>query len=143
MSRIPPLSRALVAAALLGALALFIALGAAQANHHEEAGQPTLVKIHADWCGTCVKLNPTWAELEAQWGGAVQFVVLDVTSEETRAAAKEQAARLGLAEVYADHGKKSGTVAIIDGKTLRVLRVLVGETDASRYRGILEYALGS
>lgn len=129
-----------LAVALALSVTSILAAGVAAAD--APATRPMVVKIHADWCGTCAKLNSTWAELEAQWGGSVQFVVLDVTSEETRAAAKEQAARLGLAEVYADHGKKSGTVAIVDGKTRRVLRVLVGETDASRYRSILEYALG-
>ncbi len=48
----------------LAAVAL-LALGAsaARADHHEEVAKPMVVKIHADWCGTCTKLNTTWEAL--------------------------------------------------------------------------------
>ncbi len=45
---------------IAGALA---AIGAAPAA---DAAKPWVVKIHADWCPTCVRLMPTWERIEAE-----------------------------------------------------------------------------
>lgn len=136
MSSIPALSRALVAAALLAALALFVALGAAQADHHDEAasaGQPMLVKIHADWCGTCTRLNPTWEALQKRHGKEVDFVIFDVTDDATRAECERVAKERGLEALLETHGSRTGTIAVLGAGGGEPVAVIKGETDVDAY----------
>ncbi|MDQ3649040.1 MAG: thioredoxin domain-containing protein [Acidobacteriota bacterium] len=82
--------------------------------------KPTVVLLHADWCGACKKLKPTIAELKQQYGERLNFVELDVTNEETTAQAAKTAQKLGIGNFFETNKKKSSLVAVV-GKNGKVL----------------------
>ena len=41
-------------------------------------GRPLLACFHAEWCGDCHYLKPSFPELEAQFRGRVEFVQVDI-----------------------------------------------------------------
>ena len=63
--------------ALLGLAAVGALLLAGATVQAEESGKPMIVKIHADWCGTCTRLEATFKELEQQIGSDARIVVLE------------------------------------------------------------------
>jgi len=105
-----------------------------------DASRPFVVKVHADWCGTCLRLAPTWEALQAQLGDGARLVVLDVTDRARLAAARAQAERLGLSTFFEAHKSKTGTVAVLRGDDRAPVEVLKGVTDAARYRDAVEAA---
>lgn len=117
-------------------LLLALAVAAPSGAESDPSG-PLVVKIHADWCGTCVKLNSTWEELQAGYGDSARFVVLDVTDRDASLAASVEADRLGISEFFDAHKAKTGTIAILDAQTGEVYEVFKGEFDPKAYEGPL------
>ena len=76
--------------------------------------KPTVVIIRADWCPACHKVEPILEELKAQYGGRLNFVVLNVTNDETSKEAAMTANQQGLAKFFEANKKKTSTVAIFD-----------------------------
>lgn len=105
------------AATILAILAL---AAAAAMPASAKVTKPTVVIIKAEWCGACQKLEPTMMELMKQYGDRLDFVVLDVSNDETLAAAAKTARRLGLSEFLRDNQKKTSTVAVF-GKGNKLL----------------------
>ncbi len=124
---------ALTCVLIVGALA---AMGAEPAA---DAAKPWVVKIHADWCPTCVRLMPTWERIEAE---RARLVVFDVTDERTSLAAARQAEKLGLTEFFGAFGKRTGTIAVLDPDSARPVKVLKGETDLRAYEQAITAAGG-
>ncbi len=126
-------------------VAIGFAVGPAGADHHEKStmahGKPMIVKIHADWCGTCTRLEATFDELEKQIGADARIVVLDVTDKAAVARSAAEADRLGIREFFVSYKSKTGSVGVIDacGNTVSVMR---GELDASKYVAALSKAKG-
>ncbi len=44
-------------------------------------GKPSLVEFYADWCGSCQAMVPTMADMEEQYSGDVNFVMLNVDND--------------------------------------------------------------
>ena len=123
--------RSTVPAALLcGALMLF---SAPSAGAGEQSDNPQVVKIHADWCGTCTKLNPTWDALREKYGDSVDFVVLDVTDRKAKAASEATAQQRGLEQVFKTYGGRTGTILVVGPAGGEPVAVLAGETDVAAY----------
>jgi thiol-disulfide isomerase/thioredoxin len=76
----------------------------------------TVAIIRADWCSACQKLEPTLSELKEQYKGRINFVVLDVTTDESTRAAAATARKHGLAKFFAANKKKTSTVVVLDSK---------------------------
>ena len=104
---------------------------------------PLVVKIHADWCGTCTKLESTWKQLQARYGESAEFVVLDVTDRDATLVAGVNADRLGIREFFDANKGKTGTIAILDPKTGEAYAVLKGELDPAAYEDPLAEAMGA
>jgi len=120
--------------AALGLLiALVIGVGTLAPMATAEALAPVIVKVHAAWCGTCTRLNPTWDALEQKYGDRAQLVVLDVTDRETMREASATAQRLGFAAFFAEYKARTGVIAILDPKTARPLQIFKGETRLEPY----------
>lgn len=81
-----------------------------------QMSKPSVVIIRADWCTACQKLEPTMMELMKEYDGKLNFVVLDVTNDETTAAAKAKAESLGLGAFFEANKKMTSTVAVFKGK---------------------------
>jgi len=107
--------------ALITFIAPFTATVEAQ-NMKQSRGtaKPTVILLHADWCGACKKLEPTFAELKQQYGERLNFVELNVTNEETTAQAAVQARKLGIGKFFEANKKKSSLVAVV-GKNGKII----------------------
>ncbi len=121
----------------LAALATLVLAGApAQAG---DAGKPKIVKIHADWCGTCTRLNTTFEALQEQLGSEADIVVLDVTDRDAVEASRAKAEELGIVAFFDEYKGRTGTVGVFDasGSTIVVMK---GEMDAQKYVEALKKA---
>ena len=87
------------------AIALFLAGGSqvvsAQCEDSDDHAKILAVKFHADYCGSCKALTPSIKELETKLDGeAVEFVVFDFTSDESKKKSEELAEELGVEDLY-------------------------------------------
>lgn len=116
-------------------LAALVLAGSAGADHHEEAATavPLVVKIHADWCGTCVKLNSTMAQLGEELGAKAQIVVLDVTDKDALAKSAAEAKALGISSFFDAYKSKTGTVGVLRPGDPEPVAVYKGETAIEPY----------
>ncbi len=134
-----------LAVGLAALVAICFAVGPAGAGDPEKSmlanDKPMIVKIHADWCGTCTRLEATFDELEKQIGSEARIVVLDVTDKAAVVRSAAEADRLGIREFFDSYKSKTGSVGVIDacGNTVSVMR---GELDASKYVAALSKAKG-
>ena len=116
----------------------------APANTDGDASQLYVIKIHADWCGTCKILEPKLAEVEKELSQEpVRFIILDVTDETNTEQSQDIAAELGIKEVFFRDNKsiqKAGTVAIFDPETKEIIAKLTKNDDiAEMIRKINSY----
>ena len=126
---------------LMVALAAAFTLGvAASSGRAASDAKPVVVKVHADWCGTCTRLNPTWKQLESEFDGRADLVVLDVTNKDTIAASRATAEKMGLMPFFEEYKSQTGTIGVLDAKR-EPIAVLKGETDISKYEQALNEAL--
>ncbi len=126
-------------------LALGAASGAALAGSVSAAEDPTapfVVKIHADWCGTCTRLTPMLDALESSVGDGARFVVLDVTDKQALARSQAEAERLGIVAFFDRYKSNTGTVGILHGTSREPVSVLKGELDVAVYEEALVAARG-
>ena len=75
----------------------------------------TVAIIRADWCSACQKLEPTMMGLMKDYMGKINFVMLDVTNDETTAAAAAKAKSLGLSKFFEANKKTTSTVGVFKG----------------------------
>lgn len=97
-------------------IALALALAAPAAAGAGDAERPFLVKMHADWCGTCTALEPTWAALESAHGAKLRMVTFDVTDRARLTASRAEAEKLGLLSFFEGHRGRTGLIALLDAK---------------------------
>ena len=138
-SRLRSLGTGLVVTAALAAWAAVSTAGDGISTA-DDASKPFLVKIHADWCGTCTRMNPTFEVLEKKVGEEARIVVLDVTDKETVAASTAEADRLGLRTFFDQYQSKTGTVGVLRGDTRETVEIMKGVTDEARYEAALNRA---
>ena len=95
-------------------------------------GKPTVVKIHANWCGTCQRIEGTWDQLKETYGDSANFVVFDVTDKQSVEKSQAEAKKLGLTGVFDEYKSRTGTIAVVgpDGETVSVFK---GVSDPTRY----------
>jgi thiol-disulfide isomerase/thioredoxin len=81
-----------------------------------DKSKPTVVIIRADWCEACQKLEPTFNELKEQYKDRLNFVVLDVTTDEKAAESAKTARELGISKFFAANKKNTSTVVVFGEK---------------------------
>lgn len=103
-------------------------------------GRPALyvVKVHADWCGSCKALAPVLEEVrESLADEPVLFLELDVTDEARTAQARLLTAALGI-EDHLKANNKTGLVLLIDPGDNALLETLTRKNSADEMVGKIE-----
>ncbi len=78
--------------------------------------KPTVAIIRADWCSACKQVEPIMQDLMQNYSGKFNFVVLDVTNDETTAKAMATAKSLGLSRFFEANKKSTSTVGVFKNK---------------------------
>ena len=131
MGPLPRYLRSLILVALLGLAGTWAASSLAdEALAHSK---PLVVKVHADWCSTCRLLEPTWARIRKELGERARVVDLDVSNRAAVERSRAQANRLGIEAFFQKYSRRTGTIAVLDGRTLELVSVFRGERDFSKY----------
>ncbi|MDP0500215.1 MAG: thioredoxin domain-containing protein [Verrucomicrobiota bacterium JB022] len=82
------------------------------------------VKIHADWCVVCKRLEPAFEAAQSELKEAdVAFLKFDLTSDATQAASQEKARELGLEALFAQR-LPTGIVVVYDPETQEIRQIL-------------------
>lgn len=102
--------------------------------------KPVVAVIYADWCPLCQKLKPILARINERYQGEIHFVLLDVTSEATTAASRQEARKFGLESFFDKYHDKTSTVAIQDGAGREVFRA-VHDYEFQHYAAVLDQQL--
>ncbi|MGH9907958.1 MAG: thioredoxin domain-containing protein [Pyrinomonadaceae bacterium] len=110
--------------ALMAFMALNVAAQDSMMKDDKMAGEkmmidhskPTVAIIRADWCTACQKIEPTMNELMTQYKDRLNFVILDVTTDEKTAEAAKTARALGIGKLFEANKKKTSTVIVLGEK---------------------------
>ena len=106
------------------------------------ADRPFVIKLHAQWCPTCMVTKDVWARVHQTYAGRAHLVVFDFTNDETTAAAEVEARRLGLEPVFHEYSGATGFVVVFDGRK-REVTAEVGGRDFEAYRAAIDAVLAS
>jgi thiol-disulfide isomerase/thioredoxin len=106
-----------------------------------ESGKPYVVKVHARWCPVCMLTKSAWSEIEKAYSASVNLVVFDVTNGAMTEASRSEARRIGLDAFFEEHAGWTGAIAVLDGRTKKVITVLEGHRSVAEYRTAIDAAL--
>jgi thiol-disulfide isomerase/thioredoxin len=105
------------------------------------AGAPWVVKLHAQWCPVCMMTKDMWSRIESDYAQRVRLAVFDFTDDETTAASRAEAERLGLGPFLDEAGIATGTIVVLDGRTKEILAWINGSRDFDEYRQAIDAAI--
>ena len=111
----------------------------------EGEGDPALyvVKVHADWCGSCTALVPILEEVQAGVADqAVLFVELDVTDSTLTSQARLLAAALDVEEHFKANNQ-TGLVLLINAQDHTLLETVTKQNSAAEIVGKIETHLAA
>ena len=136
----------ILAGAAFVALALSIVVGpTATAKDAPElcSAKPLVVKIHADWCGSCKALESVWQRIETDLGDRATAVTLDVSDRVAYAESLAAAERLGISGFFQEYRSRTGTIAVLECNSREPVAIMNGERDLEKYRAAIARASGA
>ena len=126
------------------AIALVLSLGFGHASADElpavAKGVPLVVNVHADWCGTCRRLEPVLLQLRQRVGETARFATFDISDEDAVERSVIAARALGLEDFFKVARDRTGIVAVFSGQLGAPFAVLKGESDVAVYEAAIEQA---
>lgn len=105
----------------------------------KENMKPIVAVISADWCPYCKNVEPVMMKLMKDYGEKFNFVVFDVTSDETSKASMMKAEKLGLSDFFKENKRKTSAVAVLKDK--KVVYKTFNNTKREDYEMAFEKAL--
>ena len=123
------------------ALSFFFVTGAWSADGSVDCtGGPIVVKIHADWCGSCKASKATWERVEKELAARATVIEFDVSDRASYAESLSNAERMGVEDFFQEYRSQTGTVAVLACETRKPVVILQGERDFDKYRLAVEKA---
>lgn len=107
----------------------------------ELQGKPVVVNIHASWCPSCQRVEPTLSQLKQQYSGKANFVQFDVSDRGSSQASLSRANQLGLGKFYQTNKSQTSLVAIVNPKTGTVMQEFRGNSNLKDYQTALNRAI--
>ena len=110
----------ITSAALLLSLILISTVAARNMLDTKTAEMPQLIALryHADWCGACTKLAPTFDALKERFEEkSILFLTFDFTEPSDRKQSEYLAGVLGLGDMWRNNPNITGRILIIDRKS--------------------------
>lgn len=110
------------------------------ANSHAQfySAKPLFVEISTEWCGACKILKPTIEDLKREYGGLVNFVTLDATSDETLTDANRIAASLGISDFFNNNKNAFPRIGVFCSNSFSPDHNLLGARGKQEYKTILD-----
>jgi len=136
-------SRAFIRGGWLASLALLFLAGSgawASDDSTDCQGGPLLVKIHADWCGSCKASKATWARVEKELAPRAIVIEFDVSDRVAYEQSLSQAQALGVEEFFREYRSQTGTVAVLACDSKEPITILQAERDFEKYKQAVEKA---
>jgi len=102
----------------------------ADATESPEVAGPKViaVKFHADWCGYCKAMGDVYEEMQAKFDRQpVLWITLDQTREHDRKQSEYLAHAMGMKDIWAEHGGKTGFILLVNAETGQVVEKLTHE----------------
>jgi len=101
-----------------------------------------VVKVYADWCSKCRRIDGTYRALEKQtFQGQVQYVVLDVSNRKKAKASEARAQALGIGKWFKEYRAITSIVAVISVQDKQVRGMVFNETNLDKYVTVIQKAL--
>ena len=98
---------------------------------NDETSKIAAIKFHADYCGSCKKLEPKITELKSTFKDqGVVFVKFDLTDDASKSKTKTLASAEGLENVL-NSNKGTGYIVLYDLKTKKVVGTLKNSQDVA------------
>ena len=122
---------------------IMIATGFAETKE-EKAETPKVIGLlfYADWCGSCKVLDPKIEAIKKDFAkDPVLFTRVDLTDDFTKGQSKLFANWVGLADIFAEHGKKTGFMLLIDSAEKKILSKLTKTQSEDELRDEIKAAL--
>lgn len=126
---------------LLAVLLLFLQGFYIQAPAYYPGYKPLFIEISTQWCFACKIVKPIIEELQREYSDKVDFVLLDLTNEETTKEAEQIASEYGITDLFNSHRNAFPTIIIVPTNT-KEPQVLLGARGKETYTGILNNFLG-
>lgn len=112
----------LYAAAFVFAVAIFSTVSVSAQEMSDKKmmkdDRPIVAVVKADWCPYCKRVEPVMMKLMEEYGEKLNFVVFDVTNEDSSAKAKEKAEMLGLEDLFEKIKSKTSSVVLLKNKEI-------------------------
>ena len=135
----------ITSAALLLGLVLFNAVGAQDTPDAKTAELPQLIALryHADWCGACTKLAPTFDAVKDRFQEkSILFVTLDFTEPSDCKQSEFLAGALNLGEIWRDNAMITGRVLVIDRTSNQLVDTFTASHSPDEIADALDRLLG-
>ena len=84
-------------------------------------GKPFAIRFYADWCPKCKQLDAKLNQIKPDFTDKINFVVLDVTDDESTQIAWRKAKELGLEKIAKENGRRTGILVLANPEGYRIL----------------------
>lgn len=125
---------------LMGLSLLLLLVGSVQAEQVKNYG----LLFYADWCSACRVLEPKLTAVKPEFvGKPIEFITIDLTSNETAQASLAQADALGIGTVTRKNARATGFMLIVNAASKEVVDRIYANHSEQQIKEKLQRAVDS